>query len=461
MTSTTAIGVQSGKPLPSGPKGSLLLGNLGAFRQDMTGFLEASARHYGDAVPLRFANMRFVLLNDPDAIEEVLVRQNKNFVKNITEPVWWALLGNGLLLSDGEFWLRQRRLMQPVFHRQRIADYGRTMVDLTVRRLNTWQEGDVRDLQDELMQLTLAVVAKTLFGADVAGQARDVGRALEVVLREFSTKILQPIPVPMRVPTPGNLRFRRAVARLDEIIFEVIRSRRAAGEADDAGDLLSLLLRAQDEDGSRMTDKQLRDEVMTLFLAGHETTANAISWALYLLARNPSVEDRLVSELDEVLAGAPPSVESLGRLPYAANVVKETLRLYPPVWTLEGRRAVQDCVIGGYRIRAGTVMLLSPWVSHRDPRRFEEADRFQPDRWTEEFTHQLPRYAYFPFGGGQRLCIGQSFAEMEATLILASLVQRFRLATVSDEPAETAPSVTLRPKGGLPMRIEARRPAGY
>jgi cytochrome P450 len=209
-----------------------------------------------------------------------------------------------------------------------------------------------------------------------------------------------------------------------------------------------------------MTDKQLRDEVMTLFLAGHETTANAISWAMYLLARSPSVEAKLATELDEVLAGGPPSVESLARLPYAAKVVKETIRLYPPVWTLEGRRALNDCVIGGYAIRAGTVMLLSPWVSHRDPRHFEQADRFEPDRWTEEFSRQLPRYAYFPFGGGQRLCIGQSFAEMEATLILASIIQRFRLSTVSDEPIATAPSVTLRPRGGLPMRIERRQPAG-
>jgi cytochrome P450 len=441
---------------PPGPKGSLLLGNLSDFRKDMTGFLERSARDYGDVVPLRFANMRFLLLNNPEAIGEVLVKQNKNFVKNITEPVWWTLLGNGLLLSGGDFWIRQRRLMQPAFHRDRIADYGRTMVAFTQRKLETWRDGETRDIHDDMMRLTLEVVAKTLFNADVADRARDMGRALEVVLEEFSRQILQPIPIPMAVPTPTNVRFRRAVARLDAITYDVIHRRRAAGEAGSTGDLLSVLLQVQDEDGSRMTDKQLRDEVMTLFLAGHETTAITLSWAWYLLARNPHMEDRLVGELSEVLDGAPPSVDALPKLSYAAKVIRETLRLYPPVWTLEGRRAVSDCVVGGYAVKAGTVMLLSPWVTHRDPRFYADPERFDPDRWTDGFTRQLPKYAYFPFGGGQRLCIGQSFAEMEATLILSTILQRYRLSLASNEPVRPAPSVTLRPGGGVRMRVVGR-----
>jgi cytochrome P450 len=453
---TTPHDASAPMSLPAGPKGSLLLGNLGAFRNDMTGFLARSAADHGDVVPLRFANMRFVLLVHPDAIEEVLVRQNRNFVKNVTEPVWWALLGNGLLLNEGDSWIRQRRLMQPAFHRQRISEYGRTVVAFTQRHLASWRPGETRDVHEDLMRLTLEVVAKVLFDADVADRAREVGRALEVVLDEFSTKILQPVPIPMSVPTPGNRRFRRAVARLDAIIYDVIAARRAMGDPEASPDLLSALLHVQDEDGSRMDDRQLRDEVMTLFLAGHETTANALSWALYLLATHPEVEERLVAEASAELGESAPTVEALPRLAYAARTVKEALRLYPPVWTLEGRRAVSDCIVAGYRIRAGTVMLLSPWVTQRDARFHSQPDRFDPDRWADERASRLPRYAYFPFGGGQRLCIGQSFAEMEATLMLTSIAQRFRLSLATDGPVSPAPSVTLRPRGGLPMRVDAR-----
>ena len=443
-------------PLPTGPRGSLLLGNLPEFRNDMTGFLERTASQHGDVVPLRFANMRFVLLNRPDAIEEVLVKQTKNFVKNVTEPVWWALLGNGLLLSDGEFWIRQRRMMQPAFHRARIAEYGRLMVAFTERRLATWRDGEVRDVHDDMMGLTLEVVAKTLFDTDVAEQAPAVGRALETVLAEFSRQILQPLPLPLSVPTPGNRRFRRAVAELDAIIYDIIERRRAQPAPADAGDLLSVLLHAQDDEGSGMTDRQLRDEVMTLFLAGHETTAITLSWAWYLLATNPAVAAKLDEELSTALGGEVPTVEALRRLPYTAKVIRETLRLYPPVWTLEGRRAVRDCTIAGHRIRAGTVMLVSPWVTHRDPRFYADPEHFDPDRWTDAFTKQLPRYAFFPFGGGQRLCIGQSFAEMEAALILATIGRRFRLALADSRAIAPAPSVTLRPSGGVRMRVNRR-----
>jgi cytochrome P450 len=442
-------------PLPVGPRGSLLLGNLSEFRRDMTGFLERTARQHGDVVPLRFANMRFVLLNRPDAIEEVLVKQAKSFVKNVTEPVWWALLGNGLLLSDGKFWMRQRRMMQPAFHRARIAEYGRLMVNYAERRLAVWRDGEIRDVHDDMMGLTLEVVAKTLFDTDVAEQAPAVGRALETVLAEFSRQILQPLPLPLSVPTPGNRRFRRAVAELDAIIYDIVERRRAQPWSADAGDLLSVLLHAQDDEGSGMTDRQLRDEVMTLFLAGHETTAITLSWAWYLLATNPAVVAKLDAELS-TLAGEAPTVDSLHRLPYTAKVIRETLRLYPPVWTLEGRRAVRDCTIAGHRITAGTVMLLSPWVTHRDRRFYADPQRFDPDRWTDEFTKQLPRYAFFPFGGGQRLCIGQSFAEMEAALILATIGQRFRLALADNRAIVPAPSITLRPSGPVRMRVSRR-----
>jgi cytochrome P450 len=453
----TAQSTPSAMPasLPNGPRGNFLLGNLPEFRRDMTGFLERTARQHGDVVPLRFAHMRFVLLNQPDAIEEVLVKQTKNFVKNVTEPVWWALLGKGLLLSEGDFWIRQRRMMQPAFHRARIAEYGRVMVAFTERRLAAWRDGEVRDVHADMMGLTLEVVAQTLFDTDVAEQAPAVGRALETVLAEFSRQILQPLPLPLSLPTPGNRRFRRAVAELDAIIYDIIERRRAQPGSADAGDLLSVLLHAQDDEGSGMTDRQLRDEVMTLFLAGHETTAITLSWAWYLLATNPAVAAKLDAELS-TLAGEAPTVDALHRLPYTAKVVRETLRLYPPVWTLEGRRALRDCTIAGHRIKAGTVMLLSPWVTHRDPRFYADPERFDPDRWTDEFAKQLPRYAYFPFGGGQRLCIGQSFAEMEAALILATIGQRYHLALADNRAIGPAPSITLRPDGPVRMRVTRR-----
>jgi cytochrome P450 len=440
---------------PPSPPGNFLLGHLIAFQKDRLGFLEQTTSTYGDVVALRFANIRGYLLAHPDAVEEVLVTQNKNFVKNVTEQVWFVLLGNGLLLSEGDFWRRQRRLMQPAFHRERIAGYGQTMVAFTERMLAGWRSGETRDIHADLMRLTLEIVAQTLFSADLAGQARTVGDALEVLLDEFAARMLSPVQLPMEWPTPGNRRFRRAVSRLEAIISDMVRQRRAANEAAHATDLLQMLLDAQDEDGSRMTDRQLRDELMTLILAGHETTANALAWTWYLLAQNPSVEARLAGEVQAVLSGRAPQVADLPRLRYAEQVIKESMRLYPPVWFLEGRRAVRDCTIAGYHVPAGTVMFLSPWVVHRDARFFSQPERFLPERWTEPFTKGLHRYAYFPFGGGPRLCIGQPFAMMEATLILATVVQRYRLSFAAGNSVMPQPSITLRPSE-LRMIVQER-----
>jgi cytochrome P450 len=289
----------------------------------------------------------------------------------------------------------------------------------------------------------------------VAGEAKEVGDALEVLLGEFEKRMLTPIQIPMKIPTPNNLRFRQSVQALENIIQDIIHDRRNAGDPASKTDLLQLLLNARDEDGSGMTDKQLRDELMTLILAGHETTANTLSWTWYLLSQNPEVEERLISELATNLDGRSPKIEDLPTLRYADQVIKESMRLYPPVWTLEGRRAIQDLEIGGYHVPCGTIMLLSPWLAHRDKRYFVEPERFNPSRWSEAFSKSLPRYAYFPFGGGPRLCIGQSFATMEAVLILATVAQRFKLSLSSGQDVVPYPSITLRPST-LKMEISSR-----
>jgi cytochrome P450 len=446
---------QTMKHIPTGPKGNIVLGSLPDFQKDRLGFLDKTVNQYGDVSRVRFAHMSFYILNHPDLVEEVLQTKNKYFVKNVTEEVWFVLLGNGLLISEGEFWRRQRRLMQPSFHRKHIADYGRIMVEYTERLLSGWRNGEERDIHADMMRVTLEVVAKTLFGSDVAGEAKEVGDALEVLLGEFEKRMLTPIQIPMKIPTPNNLRFRRSVQALEIIIQEIIQERRAAGDPASKNDLLQLLLDARDEDGSGMTDKQLRDELMTLILAGHETTANTLSWTWYLLSQNPEVEERLICELATILDGRSPKFEDLPNLRYADQVIKESMRLYPPVWTLEGRRAIQDLEIGEYHVPRGTIMLLSPWLAHRDKRYFVEPERFNPARWTEAFSKSLPRYAYFPFGGGPRLCIGQSFATMEAVLILATVAQRFKLSLSPGQDVVPYPSITLRPST-LKMEISYR-----
>jgi cytochrome P450 len=321
------------------------------------------------------------------------------------------------------------------------------MVAYTERMLAGWHSGETRDLHADMMRLTLEIVAKTLFDADVAGQAREVGDALEEGMQTFVRRWKSIYPLPEWIPTPNNLRIKRVARRLDTILYRIIQERRASGE--DRGDLLSMLLHAQDEDdGGRMTDKQLRDEAMTLFLAGHETTANALSWALYLLTSHPEVEARLAAELRDVLGGRSPTVADLPRLRYTEMVVTEAMRLYPPVYAF-GREAVQACTLGGYHVPAGMTIVMSQWVMHRDGRYFDNPEKFLPERWADGLAKRLPKFAYFPFGGGPRLCIGNGFAMMEAVLILATVAQQFRITLVPDHPVVPRTTVTLRPAHGI------------
>ncbi|WP_406699572.1 cytochrome P450 [Singulisphaera sp. Ch08] len=440
---------------PPGPKGNWLSGNLPAFRRDRLGFLTECARTYGDVVAFRLGPRKMMIVNHPDLVEEVLVTNNRHYIKHFSLRMTEKTLGNGLLTSEGDFWRRQRRLAQPAFHRERIAAHAEVMVAFTERMLQHWHDGAVYDVQEEMMRLTLEIIAKTLFDADVSGSSADLSAAMETVLRCFTARVNTLIRLPYFIPTPNNVRLARAVKRLDAIIFEIIARRRASGE--DRGDLLSMLLNAQDEnDGDRMTDRQLRDEAMTLFMAGHETTANTLTWAWYLLAQHPESEARLHEELDQVLGDRAPTLADLPRLPFAEHVITESLRVHPTVW-LVGREAIVPTVVGGYRVPVGTTVYMSQWVVHRDPRFFDDPESFRPERWQDGLMKRIPRYAYFPFGGGPRICIGNNFAMMESVLLLATIAQRFRLGLQPGTKAKLMATMTLRADGGLPMVVSSRR----
>jgi cytochrome P450 len=442
---------------PPGPKGHLLGDNLREYAKDPLGFLSRCAQEYGDIVHLRFMGQTFYLLSHPDLIEYVLVENNRYFTKTRILRRNGRLLGDGLLTSQGEFWRRQRRLAQPAFHRKRIAAYGEVMASFAERSLEGWRDGQTIDVHEEMMRLTLEIVAKSLFDADVGAEAKDVGMAMTVALEDFSSQ-RRLIRIPKSIPTPHNLRFERAARRLDTIVHTIIEERRKSGE-EDRGDLLSMLMLAEDESGKRMTDKQLRDEVMTLFLAGHETTANTLAWTFWLLSLNVAAEARLAEELERVLGGRPPTLGDLRRLPYVESVIKESMRLYPPAWVM-GRESVGECEVGGYRMRAGSTALMSQWVIHRDPRYHHKPKRFDPDRWAAGHEKGMPRFAYFPFGGGPRQCIGAGFAMTEACLVLAAVAQRFRMELAPGQRVEPYASITLRPKGGIRMTLAKRSRGG-
>ena len=406
-------------------------------------------------MPVRFGPRRGLLLYHPDAIEEVLVTRNRDFIKSPGVRLLSRLLGKGLLLSEGTTWLRQRRLMQPAFHRQRVAVYGEVMTSLTVRRLADWRDGDVLDAHAEMMALTQAIVAKTLFDADVSDESYAIAEASNVLGEDFGKRLGSLLQLlPDWVPTPANLRRGRAIRRLDEVVYRMIAARRLRRE--DRGDLLTMLLNAQDaDDGSRMTARQVRDEVMTLFLAGHETTAMALSWTWYLLSRHPEVDARLADELRSVLGGRLPSVADLPKLTYTEMIVNESMRLYPPAYGI-AREAVNPSEVAGYPIAPGLIVIMPTWVVQRDGRWFDEPEVFRPERWADGLASRLPRFAYFPFGGGPRQCIGNAFALMEAALILAAIAQRFRLTLEPGQRVTPTPYVTLRPEPGLRMRLARR-----
>ena len=400
--------------------------------------------------------MSCYLFSHPDQIEEVLRSKSQHFIKDRPLQISTSVFGRGLLTSEGDLWRRQRRLIQPAFLAQQVRGYGPVMVEGAGRMLATWRDGQVRDIHAELMRVTFNVVARCLFGADLAERAERVEMAVGVLSDHFLNPLFWS-PILRRLPAPSNLRFRRAVRLLDGIVYDLIRQGRGGGL--DPGSLLSRLLEAQRQAGGRLTNRQLRDEMVTLLLAGHETTSLALSYTFYLLARHPEAEARLVAELQEALGGRAPTAEDVPRLRYAEWVVKEAMRLYPPAWGL-GREAIADCEVGGYHVPRGTQVLTIQWVVHRDPRWFEEPEAFRPERWADDLERRLPRCAYFPFGDGPRICVGQQFALTEAVLVLATVARRYRLTLVGDEPLELVASITMRPRRGITMRVQGRQALG-
>lgn len=444
----------SSPPLPPGPRGWLPGGQVLPFRMSPLTYLTRMAREHGDHVLLRLGPELAVLVSHPDSVREVLVVQDRKFRKGRGLERTKPLLGEGLLTSEGEFHRRQRRLVNPAFHHERIAAYGRVMTEYAERASGTWRDGQELDLSEAMMRLTLAIVARTLFGADVEGEAGEIGAALTTVMNGFPLMMLPLSDWILKLPVPPIRRLFTARDRLEAFIYRMIEERRREGGARE--DLLSMLLDARDEegesgDGAGMSDRQVRDEAMTLLLAGHETTANALGWTWYLLATHPDAEARLRAELDAVLSGRPPAPEDLPKLVFTERVLSESMRLYPPAWVI-GRRALEDVEIGGYRIPKGALVLVSPYVVQRDARWYPDPLRFDPDRWTDEARALRSRFAYFPFAGGSRQCIGEGFAWMEGILLIASIARHWTFRLAPDAVVEPHALVTLRPRRGIRAR---------
>jgi len=442
---------------PPGPPPNLLRALFGAMQQNPLDYFTELAQTYGDVSGMRIGNFRTLFINHPDLIEDVLVNKARLYHKGRILQSNKYLFGEGLLTSEGDFWLRQRRLAQPAFHRERINAYAATMADYSEQMLARWRGGEERDLHEEMMNLALRIVGKTLLGADVTRDAKEVGQTLDILL-EIAANFGRTVLVPLWVPTPRNLRAKLGVRRLEKVIYRIIAERRASGrdgEGLDSGDLLSTLLQVQDEDGTQMSDRQLRDETITLFLAGHETTANTLSWTWWLLAQNPAVEKRFHEELDGMLGGRAPMADDLPKLPYLAHVLTESLRLYPTAWGM-ARLAAEEHEIAGYPVHTGYGVAFAQWVIHRDARWFDAPLEFRPERWENGLAKQLPRFAYFPFGGGPRQCIGNTFALMEASVVLATVGQKFRFALVPGHKVTPLASITMRPRNGIRVRLEVR-----
>lgn len=452
---TSAVGKRRRAP---GPPGTYGVRNLVEFMRDQLGRLRALSDTYGDVSEMKFLGKTFFVLSHPDDIESALVKHAAKMKRDDYATVLERVLGKGLLTSDGELWKRQRKLMAQAFVPKRIQTYGEAMVRVTDAALRPWRDGATVNLHREISRVTMEVVADVLFGAGIGPEdVKTVGDAMEVVNEYMANSPEALLKLPGWVPTPRNYATTRAIEKIDELIYRIIASRRAAPARDD---LLGTLLAAQDEDGTRMSDKQLRDEAITLFLAGHETTALTLAHTLYLLSKNPDVERKVHAEVTSVLgadgAGRLPTAEDVRALRYTERVLKESMRLYPPAWAT-GREVAEDVEIGGYTMPKGSQIMASQWIVHRDPRWFPNPEGFDPDRWSPERASSIPRYAYFPFGGGPRVCIGNHFAMMEATLILAMIVQRFRVDLLAGQRLSLKPSVTLRQAGpGLSVRLRAR-----
>jgi len=417
---------------------------------------EHLAATYGKMAHYRVGPSHIVLVNEPEFIREILVNQAHNFIKERTQKRMKILLGEGLITSDGEAHKRQRRIAAPAFHRQRIQAYGSLMVDRAAAMRNSWQPGAEIDASSEMMRLSLQIVARTLFAQEVTPAIESINHEVNVIMKLYNFLIALPRAEDyLHLPIPGLMRFRRARKRLDHVVHRMIADHRASGV--DSGDLLSMLIRSRDEENDRsgMSNEQLRDQVITIFLAGYETVANALAWTWMLLAQNPGPEATLHAELDQVLGGRLPALEDLPQLRYTEMVLAESMRLYPPAWAM-GRQATTDVHIGPYLLPAGTYFFFSQYLIQRSPDHFPDPLRFDPERFTPERKARRSRFVYFPFGASSRQCIGEAFAWMESILVLATLAQKWRLRLVPGQQLEVQPKITLRPRYGIRMIPEAR-----
>jgi len=442
-------------PLPPGPRGLPIIGAARSFARDPLGFLAGTARRYGDIAYFTLGTNRVFYVNSPEYIWDVLVTQRAKFEISKMRTRLEPALGTGIITARGELHARQRRLMQPVFRKSRIESYAGIMVAYSQRARDRWRDGDEIDVTEEMMKLAMALAAKTLFGHDIEDDSDGVSRNLSILL-EFFTRLMSPfLQLSLKLPLPSTIRFRRAVRELDAVIYRMIELRRkspASGE-----DLLSLLVQAKDDEtNAYMTEKQLRDEIFTLLMAGHETTANVLGWTVYLLGRHPEMDARVHREVRAVAAGRDRlEAADAERLLYTRMTITEAMRLYPPVWFI-GRTALEDAEIGGYAIPRGASVLMSQYVMQRDGRYFDEPERFKPERWSKEFLERLPRGAFFPFSAGDRHCLGEGFAWLEALLALATLTERWKFELVPGQDIRPSPSITLRPNSGIRMVVRAR-----
>ncbi len=442
---------------PEKAPGYPVIGNLPSFARDPIRFIRSLQQEHGDVAAFSLMGADSVLISDPHDIERVLLETGKRY-SNGKQDVQIALrtvLGNGLVRSEGDLWKRQRKLMAPAFHHQNIKQYTDLIVDCTEDLTAVWQDGATRDVHQDMMELTQRIIMKALFAVDVQDNAEEASRAFDAMMQAIGAEMKGPeLLLPAFIPTPSRKRLFDGVATINGLLTDLIAQRRASGESE-GHDLLSVLMDARDEDGQPMSEEQLLDEIRTLYLAGHETTATTLSWTWVLLSQNLEAYARLEAEVDAALGGRLPTADDIPALPYANAVIKEALRVYPVAW-ITRRVALEDVEIGGYHIAAGTSVFLSPWLLHHDARWYDEPETFMPERWLKDKAELPPREAYIPFGGGPRVCIGNGLAMMESVLILAALVQRFHVNVRPNPPVEMELAGTLRPKSGVMARLTAR-----
>lgn len=425
------------------------IGGFDEFQRDRLEFLRRCAEA-GEAVEFRFGAEDVVVVSRPELVNDVLMTHRADFSKAYLTSLMHPLLAGSMMLADSDSWLHERKLVLPAFHRERLDEYAIVMAREAERVAREWQPGDHRDIHSDMMRMTLQVVTRTLFGIDFSNAVGVAERLVSTVMDEFNRRIASPVRFRFPLPSMRTLRLLKSLRELDHIAYTAIAQRRA----EPTNDMLSMLIAATDEAGTPMTDREVRDACLAVFFAGHETTACLLSWTWYVLAGRDDVVRRLLDEIrtQDALADDSPA-RLVERLPYLQSVLKEVLRLYPPAYAF-GRRALRDTAVGEHRVPAGTTVLMSPWAMHRDPTYFPDPEAFIPERWDDGLASHLPRFAYFPFSSGPRRCVGSSYATMEATIAIATLLPRFKLVSLGE--ARPAPSLTLRPADGVPMAVAVR-----